>query len=72
MGTAVFLLLFGGKGCIARYPIIVAEEPCGGEVCGAFSAGRKALYMKKRYSSCTFVAGISVPRASLEGTPILM
>ena len=55
MGTAVFLLLFGGKGCIARYPIIVAEEPCGGEVCGAFSAGRKALYMKKPYSSCTFV-----------------
>ena len=72
MGTAVFLLLFGGKGCIARYPIIVAEELCIGELCGAFSAGRKALYMKKRYSSCTFVAGISVPRASLEGTPILM
>lgn len=72
MGTAVFLLLFGGKGNIARYSIIVAEEPCGGEVYGVFSAGRKALYMKKPYSSCTFVAGISVPRASLEGTPILM
>jgi len=65
-GDGRFLLLFGGKGNIARYPIIVAEEPCGGELYGAFSAGCKALYMKKRYSSCTFVAGISVPRASLE------
>ena len=55
MGTAVFLLLFGGKGNIARSPAIVAEEPCIGELCGAFSAGRKALYMKKPYSSCTFV-----------------
>ena len=55
MGTAVFLLLFGGKGNIARYSIIVAEEPCIGELCGAFSVGRKALYMKKPYSSCTFV-----------------
>ena len=55
MGTAVFLLLFGGKDNIARYPIIVAEEPCGGELCGAFDEGRKALYMKKPYSSCTFV-----------------
>ena len=26
-----------------------------GELYGAFSAGRKALYMKKPYSSCTFV-----------------
>ena len=40
-GTAAFLLLFGGKGCIARYPIIVAEEPCGGELCGAFGASAK-------------------------------
>ena len=52
---AVFLLLFWKKGCIARHPVIVAEEPCGGEVCGALDEGRKALYMKKPYSSCTFV-----------------
>ena len=61
MGTAVFLLLFGGKGNIARYPIIIAEEPCGGELYGAFSAGRKALYMKKPYSSCTFVQEFRFP-----------
>ena len=52
---AVFLLLFWEKGSIARTPVIVAEEPCGGEVRGALDEGRKALYMKKPYSSCTFV-----------------